>query len=228
MSEINPIKSNVYLIKQVSTAPGIKNKFSNSIFKEAYSLTLKNYMGPQPEHFPQVSVKLVYDIDSIYVQFLLVDRYVISTVNDYQGPVFHDSCVEFFFAPGINCGPSYFNIEMNCGGTMLFHWHPDREEIVKIPFEDAKKIKIVGSMPKIVYPEITDSITWTITYRLPFDIIRKYCHKMAQPSKNTIWKANFYKCADKSSKPHWLTWTKVNHHEPQFHLPEYFGKLIFE
>jgi hypothetical protein len=185
-------------------------------------------MGSQPEHFPQVSIKLAYDIDSIYVLFHVVDRYVISTVNDYQGPVFQDSCVEFFFTPGLNCGLSYFNIEMNCSGTMLFHWHPDGEEIVKILFEDAKKIEIVGSMPKIVYPEIANPITWTIAYRLPFDILQKYCTEMAQPSKNTIWKANFYKCADKSSKPHWLTWTKVNHPEPQFHLPKYFGTLIFE
>jgi hypothetical protein len=40
--------------------------------------------------------------------------------------------------------------------------------------------------------------------------------------------ANFYKCADQTSHPHWLTWASVDYPQPKFHLPEFFGRLVFE
>jgi len=42
------------------------------------------------------------------------------------------------------------------------------------------------------------------------------------------WRANFYKCADSTSHPHWLTWSPVDHPTPHFHLPAFFGTLEFE
>ena len=40
--------------------------------------------------------------------------------------------------------------------------------------------------------------------------------------------ANFYKCGDETQKPHYLSWNPVKTSKPDFHRPEYFGKLIFE
>jgi len=38
------------------------------------------------------------------------------------------------------------------------------------------------------------------------------------------WRANFYKCADDSSHPHWMSWNPVG--DPlSFHRPERFGVL---
>ncbi|WP_084088461.1 carbohydrate-binding family 9-like protein [Fodinibius roseus] len=38
----------------------------------------------------------------------------------------------------------------------------------------------------------------------------------------------FYKIADKTSHPHYLSWALIEHPEPHFHLPEYFGTIVFE
>ena len=48
-----------------------------------------------------------------------------------------------------------------------------------------------------------------------------------KPSAGQGWSANFYKCADKTSHPHWGSWAKVEVDRPAFHLPAYFGTLEF-
>ena len=48
------------------------------------------------------------------------------------------------------------------------------------------------------------------------------------PGPGVAWRANFYKCADASSHPHWLTWAPVDWPQPDFHRKEFFGTLVFE
>ena len=38
---------------------------------------------------------------------------------------------------------------------------------------------------------------------------------------------NFYKCASGSSQPHYLSWNPINTEKPDFHRPDFFGKIIF-
>ena len=41
------------------------------------------------------------------------------------------------------------------------------------------------------------------------------------------WRGNFYKCADRSSHPHWASWSPLG--EPlNFHTPQFFGPLRLE
>jgi hypothetical protein len=66
-----------------------------------------------------------------------------------------------------------------------------------------------------------------VEYTLPFSILEKYM-KVDLPMPGKKWRANFYKCGDKTSHPHWLTWAPVEFPKPNFHLPGFFGMLIFE
>lgn len=188
------------------------------------ALTLKNYMGDKPKHFPLTKAKVAYDDEAIYVIFRVEDQYVRAVVKENQGPVFRDSCVEFFFSPDGDRG--YFNLEMNCGGTMLFHHQIKPRESVHIDEELIEKVEVAHSLPKIVDPEIEEPVTWTVEYRIPFSILKKYADFIT-PEAGTVWRANFYKIADKTSHPHWLTWSPVQNPEPNFHLPQYFGEIEF-
>ncbi|MEW6117215.1 MAG: carbohydrate-binding family 9-like protein, partial [Nitrospirota bacterium] len=40
------------------------------------------------------------------------------------------------------------------------------------------------------------------------------------------WRANFYKCGDATSHPHWASWAPVE--ALNFHLPHCFGTICFE
>jgi hypothetical protein len=184
-------------------------------------------MGDKPAHFPKTQAKIVYNNSAILVMFKVEDQYVKAVYSKNQDPVYKDSCVEFFFTPGTDIKKGYFNLEMNCSGTMLFHHQVEpRKDPVSIRAEDIARIQVEASLPDLVDPEITEKTTWQVAYRIPFSILKKY-HDFEDPAPGTIWLANFYKCADDTSHPHWLTWSPIDKPTPDFHRPEYFGKLEF-
>ncbi len=39
--------------------------------------------------------------------------------------------------------------------------------------------------------------------------------------------ANFYKCGDKLTVPHFVTWNSIGTNKPDFHQPKFFGELYF-
>ena len=218
----------IYKIKKINTDFGIDGDWDKEIWSNVDALELKNYMGSKPEHFPSVNAKLVYSDTDLYVIFKVDDKYVKSIAKTYQGKVWEDSCVEFFFTPDDNSTKGYFNLETNCGGVQLFHFNSNDKDLSKnINYEDYKKVAVAHSLPKINDPEIKEKITWYIEYKIPFRVISKYFGN-GDPKSKTIWKGNFYKCADETSHPHWLTWNKVDYPTPNFHLPQFFGTLIFE
>lgn len=190
---------------------------------------IRNYMGKMPDHFPNTEVKIAYEDMAIYVMFRVADKYVRAVAAKHQDSVCGDSCVEFFFTPGADVSRGYFNLEVNCGGTMLFHYHPGsrKKRFDEIPVSDCDKIIITHSLPRLVDPEIQESVTWTVEYAIPVALLKRY-YPVSTPKPHALWRANFYKCADNTSHPHWLTWSPVDYPKPNFHLPQAFGVLEFE
>ncbi len=171
----------------------------------------------------------MYDDQALYVIFRVEDRYVLAVAKQHDDTVCRDSCVEFFFVPGMDIAKGYFNLEMNCGGTMLFHFQIiPRKDSIALAADDLAKIQVAHTMPRRVETEITQPTTWVVEYRLPLDILPRYRKDIAAPGPGVTWRANFFKCADNSSHPHWLTWSKVERPQPDFHVPECFGTLLFE
>ncbi|MDH3650036.1 MAG: carbohydrate-binding family 9-like protein [Saprospiraceae bacterium] len=217
----------VYQVQKITAAVEINANWDKDPWVNIDALSLRHYMGDEPEHIPQVQAKVAYDNQAIYVIFRVEDRYVRATRTKNQEAVFKDSCVEFFFSPEGHSEEGYFNLEMNCGGTMLFHHQKEpRKDHIDISTEDLAKIDVAHSLPEVVTPEIQAPTTWTVEYRIPFEVMAKY-HDLQPPTAGSTWRSNFYKCADESSHPHWLTWAPIDFPRPDFHLPEFFGILKF-
>lgn len=213
--------------RQINTLK-IDTGWNSPPWKDIPSELLLNYMGNRPGHFPKTEVKITYDDTAIHLIFRVEDRYVRAVATEHQGNVWEDSCVEFFFTPDSDLSVGYFNLEMNCGGNMLFHFHPEAgKERIVIPKSECGQIVCNHSLPQIVDPEISEPVTWTVACSIPISLLRRYC-KVITPALNVEWRANFYKCADKTSHPHWLTWSPVDFPKPNFHIPESFGILKFE
>lgn len=197
-------------------------------WQDVAHVVINQHMGDVPDHRPRVQAKLAWDEDALYIIYQVEDCYVRAVAENYQDSVCKDSCVEFFFTPGTDLGLSYFNVEVNCGGTMLFWWHPEDGDAVPVSDADCDQIQVGHTLPKIVDPEIEVPTTWCLEYRLPFSVVQNYCPEATQPKQGVVWKANLYKCGDDTSHPHWLTWSYVDHPTPRFHMPEFFGHLMFE
>ena len=93
--------------------------------------------------------------------------------------------------------------------------------------EDFATVVTANSLKGPIDPEIAEPTTWTLEYKIPLSLLEKFT-KIERPKPGVAWRANFYKCADDASHPHWLTWSPVTHAKPSFHLPKYFGFLVFE
>jgi hypothetical protein len=215
-------------VKRLASSPKAGTVWNNPPWQDIPPELIRNYMGKKPDHFPKTEVKIAYDDMAIHVMFRVEDRYVRAIATKHQNSVCGDSCVEFFFTPGYDVLKGYFNFEMNCGGTILFHFNSGlKKGRIEIPASDCDKIITTHSLPSIVDPEIQESVTWTVEYSIPIALLRRYC-SVSTPKPHVLWRANFYKCADSSSHPHWLTWSPVDYPKPNFHLPRSFGVLEFE
>jgi hypothetical protein len=59
---------------------------------------------------------------------------------------------------------------------------------------------------------------------IPFATFFK--HQIETVDGKTI-KGNFYKCGDKTSVPHFLSWNPIILPSPDFHRPDFFGEFSF-
>ena len=234
-----PYTPEVYEVVKTKKPIKIDSNWDKKQWKKVKSIAITNYIREEvdnPIFRPEVQAKMVYDKDNLYVIFRVKDKYVKSITDRNNGPVYKDSAVEFFFCSDVENPRLYFNIETNCGGFVLFHHNNpiDRSQNKRLTDEDIAQLEIAHSMPAIVDPEITDEVTWTIEYKVPFDLLRKYS-PITTPAKGVEWRANFYKIAEITSSPHHITWSKIdpfwaanNYSRPNFHIPEAFGRLIFK
>lgn len=132
-----------------------------------------------------------------------------------------NSCCEFFV--GVPGSGDYMNFEMVCNGSLLVARGSGREDRVKLPSEKVAQIVRMGSLERKIYDERDKEFSWSIFIRIPFELI--------VGEGNTVpdtLQANFYKCANKSAHPHFLSWNPIKTPAPDFHRPEYFGTLILE
>lgn len=212
----------VYQVHKARHSISVNDGWNQSQWKKTKSLKIQNYMGDIPAFKPSAEAKMSYDDDFIYVIYRVKDRYVRSITEKINGPVWKDSAVEFFFSPEADNPINYFNLEINCGGTPLLHHKKNRPTV-----EDIQKIEIKASLPKVVDPEIKQPITWTISFKIPLNMLEKYTN-VVRPKPGVAWRANFYKIAEINTNPHYITWNEVKNDKPQFHLPKFFGILKFE
>ena len=200
-----------------------------SSWKDAQSLCVDNVLPDSSNHTPRTMVKILYDRDNLYLHYTVKDRYVYAVHTNYQDPVCRDSCVEFFVQPRNDCG--YFNFEVNCIGTLLLHYQESaaggfgqKELKENIPFDKGESVEIETSIKKPVTGEICDDIEWRAAMRIPVKLMEDYVGSLA-PLRGSAWRANFYKCGDNTSHPHWISWSPMPPGKPNFHIPSAFGEI---
>jgi hypothetical protein len=217
-------------IRYAPVPPEFSGRWDGPVWSMAGVLEIGHFRPESSSHRPRTQAKLLHDSRRVYGIFRVEDRYVRSVTTECQGPVWRDSCVEFFVQPRMDAG--YFNFEMNCGGTLLCHYKrvPDpgspegSSRVVLLPSECAQ-VTIFHSLPSIVEPETGTFVTWYIEFSFPFALLETHVGQLGNPS-GTVWRGNLYKCADGTSHPHWASWSPVD--ELNFHLPRCFGDLVFE
>lgn len=219
-----------YVMRKAASPPSLYAGYDSSDWSIADTLEISSFRPESSDHRPVTRVRALYDSGNIYILFDVQDKYVRSVQTEFQDPVCTDSCVEFFCQPA-GCR-DYLNFEFNCGGTFLVYHiiDPTRtrrglKAFEKLTPEDAALIQVYHSMPEVVEPEIAEETHWILAAKIPLSLFEKYCKVPGNSFSGSTWRANFYKCGDRTSHPHWASWQPVS--EKNFHLPECFGEIVF-
>ena len=220
----------VYIVQRAQAQPDLSCWNSGS-WDRAQMLRLANVFSRSSEHRPDTRVRLLYDDEGLYGMFKVEDRYVRAIHCGNQEPVCLDSCVEFFVQPAGVTG--YLNFEMNCGGALhCSHVRDHRREpngfadYTMLSESQLHMVRRQSSLPARVDPEITDPTTWTMGFFIPVGLFESIYPELDGVTwEGQRWHANFYKCADHTSHPHWISWRPIP--ELDFHRPDCFGELHF-
>ena len=221
-----------YLVRKAAVRPSLKGLWDEAAWRTAGEITLAHFMARGSDHRPKVKAKALYSDDGLFVFFRVLDRYVRAVRTEYQSSVCKDSCVEFFVEP--KPGRGYFNFEINCAGTMLLYFIEDPSIVPgkgfakwrPVPPETGGQVRIYHSIPGVVEPELDAETEWKVEYFIPLKVFETFLGPLS-PLAGQTWRANFYKCADETSHPHWASWAPL-HGKTSFHLPGYFAPLRFE
>jgi hypothetical protein len=200
-------------------------------WSHAETLEIRSFHPASSEHRPHSQARLLHDERTLFVFFRVEDRFVRCVYTSYQDPVWRDSCVEFFVQPANQDG--YFNFEINCGGTLLLGYlggaapcSGTTKKSGPIDRKTAATIKINHSLPRTIEAEIQGPVTWFVQCAIPFSVFEKSTGNIHRIT-GTTWKANFYKCGDDTSHPHWASWApigeKLNFHQPALFAPIHFA-----
>ncbi|MCL6275097.1 carbohydrate-binding family 9-like protein [Muricauda sp. 2012CJ35-5] len=173
---------------------------------------------------PKVGFKIAHSNNQIWLKYEVEEEYILGEKTEPNSFVFRDSCVEFFFDP-LSDG-NYYNFEINCIGTTLLAHGPGRrprqyasDDVIQ---NTLKRASSLGTQP---FSEKDGGHSWEITIVIPAETLTQNPDIQLKGLKS---RANFYKCADGTSKKHYLSWNPIQTKKPDFHRPEYFGELVFE
>lgn len=180
---------------------------------------------PWPEAFPYKPIT-VFDIAAsdthLFVRFFVRGFGLKALYDTDNDPVWQDSCVETFIAD--TDGNGYRNFEMNCIGTLLSaHQRGRGIDTVRLTPEQAAQVIRHSTLERKPFPEKEGIYEWSVAMGIPFTLLG-----FAEGERPKTLRANFYKCADGSAKPHYVSWSPIETPKPDFHRPEFFGELIFQ
>jgi hypothetical protein len=170
------------------------------------------------QYLPAVEFAIAYSTDGVFLKYYVTEKNIRATNSSINGPVWEDSCVEFFIS--FDGEASYYNFEFNCIGIALAGYGTskyDRELLAHSLINQVKYQAVIDN-------DLQNGIHWELTLSIPKGL---FCYNEITKLAGKNCRANFYKCGDNLPTPHFVAWSGIQSAEPNFHLPEFFGDLHF-
>ena len=178
------------------------------------ALTMDQQPHPR-QHNITAQAQLCYDDQALYVRLQAAETDIRGEHTGLLDEICEDSCLEFFFCP-MEGDSRYFNIEVNPNAAIHIAFGTNRHNSIR------QVGKVAPIQPQV--EKTTDG--WTLTYSIPYRFLQLYFPGFA-PKAGDKMRANFYKCGDKTVNPHYLCWNPIDTPNPDYHLSQFFGELIF-
>ena len=171
---------------------------------------------PSYPYAPRATFRIAHSDEVLAIMFEVEEEHIRALNTTPNGPVWEDSCVEFFVANP--AGEGYFNFEVNCISTALAALRRSRTDADHFDEERIAQVRRFGSLPTAPIDSRGEGQQWWMVEIIPFSLLG-----LKEPPQSIS--CNFYKCGDRCSRPHFLSWSPIDCEEPNFHKPEFFGKV---
>ena len=180
-----------------------------------------NWHGAFP-YTPEVRVSLRHDGNNLYLKYEVTEKYIRAVATHDNDAVWEDSCVEFFIAFD---SEGYYNIEANCTGKVLMSHRSGRDSSVE--YATTEILDSIQREPSLgVEPFATRKAQgqWILILSIPTTSFFKHNLKSFDGLEA---QCNIYKCGDKLPEAHFLSYFPIHTTAPDFHRPDFFGKIVF-
>lgn len=167
---------------------------------------------------PIVAFDIARTKTNLYIRYFVKGNSLKAHYKADGSPVYQDSCVEFFMKQVD--APYYYNFEFNCIGTCDAACRESRDKKKSLTSEEYASIRRHSTLPRAIFTEKLGVYSWELIVAIPFRVMGLDPDNL--PEKIL---GNFYKCADDTESPHFVSWSPINLPTPNFHCPEFFGEI---
>lgn len=183
----------------------------------ADTIELRDVDGRVP--YQKTTVKALYDDTTIYVAFECWDTEIWSTFSERDAKVWQEEAVELFISPPTMFPWQYFEFQLSPGNVL-------RDLIVTHDSEGGMSLDgdwdCAGVETCVCVRECEGCYAWSAELGIP---IKSLVPEAASRSiAGQTWMANFFRI-DRRPRLEYSCWSPT--FEPNFHVPEAFGRLVF-
>lgn len=163
------------------------------------------------------TARIAYDDEGIFVKLRTDEKEHRCEETGPFGSPCDDSCLEFFFSPMEEDG-RYFNIEFNSNLCMYLGMATSLPNLIRL---------VPEFETELFSPKATrDDKGWELEYKIPVAFVKRFFPDFEIYEGKKI-RANCYKCSEKMTPCHFLSWSRVKTEKFTFHQRDCFGEMIF-
>ncbi len=203
--------------KQLSDAEAEHLLESKTIIHHVQVINWKEF-----SYKPNVRFRIGHTGDEIWLKYYVDEQHIRAKETRTNGEVYKDSCVEFFMS---HDNRNYYNFEFSCIGTVHLAWGEGRHNRKFVDPKTVEKIVTESSLGNQPFDSKSGDFSWEMMIRIPRECL---AFSNLKTLKGLKAGANFYKCGDETAEPHFVTWNPVATENPDYHRPDFFGKVEFE
>lgn len=172
---------------------------------------------------PEVAFKIAHNGEFLFLKYEVKEDEILAKAKGNNSEVWTDSCVEFFIS--FDDSGYYYNLEQSCIGQVLLGYRKDKNNPVHAEDRILDAVKRYPSLGYNNFGLKSGGFEWTLLSVIP---ISTFWMSDLKSFDGLEAKANFYKCGDNLTTPHFLSWAPIKTDAPNFHKPEFFKEIVFE
>jgi hypothetical protein len=215
-----------YTIRRATSPITIDGKLDETAWQKAAPVSEFQFPWFREGRKEQTVAKLVWNDDYLFVSFVCEDAHIWADNTERDSPVYQDDCVELFTAPNPDKPVNYFNIEMNVRGAFLDQHRTNGPGQPDMPDWNGTGIRIATAIDGTLNNDSDTDRSWVLEAAIPFANFQTVARN-TPPRPSDVWHLNLNRLGGKTNVQH-SQWSPGKTPRPNFHAPQYFGRVVFE